>query len=119
MGVYAVDKSFNGRAGRIGDLKFGADAGEQLFDRQLGIEEIGDIARLRNLLEQAAADRGFARADLAGKQHEPAVAADAVEQMRKRLLVAFAHVQVARVGREREGRFAKAKVTTIHISGSW
>ncbi len=96
------------------DAKLGAGiALQQLLDRQPGIEEIGDVAGLRNLLEQAPANRSLTSSDLAGQQDKTAVAADAVEQMRERLLVAFAHVQVAWIGREGEGRFAEAEIIEI------
>ena len=115
IGVDIVDKCFDGRAaGRIGDAKFRADGGQQFFHRELGIEDISDVAIWRDLFEQAAANRRFSRADFAREQHESAVAADAIEQMGKRLLVALAHVEVAGVGRDGEWRFAEAEVFTVH-----
>ena len=100
--------------GRAGDAEFNADGREQFLDRQLGIEDVGHIAGCRDLLEQAAAYRGLARTHFAGEQHEAAVAIHAIEQMRQRLLVALAHVEIARVRRDRERRFGEAKVTQVH-----
>jgi ribosomal protein L13E len=69
---------------------------------------------LRNLLEQAARDRGLAGADLAGEQYEPAFATDPVEQMRQGVLVALAHVKVTRRWRDGERGFSEAEVIQIH-----
>ena len=98
----------------IGDAEFDADGREQFLHRQLGIEDIGHVAGRGNLLQQAAAYRGLARAHLAREQHEAAVAAHAIEQMRQRLLVALAQVEIARVRRNGERRFGEAKVLLVH-----
>ena len=113
--VDAVDEHLDaGIAGRVGDAEFDADGREQFLHRQLGVEDVGDIAGFRNLLEQAAADGRLARSDLAGEQDESAIAAHAVEQVRERLLVALAQVEVARVRRNGERRFGEAKVALVH-----
>jgi hypothetical protein len=115
VGVDAIDEYLRaGIAGRIGDAEFDADGREQFAHRQIGIENIGYIAVPGNLLQQAAAYRGLARPHFTRKQHEPATAIHAVEQMRQRLLVALAQVKIARVRRDGERRFGEAKVLLVH-----
>ena len=68
-------------------------------------EHFRDIDAIRQLLEQASADRGLAGSHLAGQQNEAATHADAVEQMGQGLLVALAHEEIARVRRDRKRFF--------------
>ena len=91
-----------------------ADRLQQLGDRELRVEDVGDVAALGDLLEEAAADGRLAGADLAREQHEAATSADAVEQVRERLAVALAHEEVARVRRERERLLPEAEEPRIH-----
>ena len=91
-----------------------ADRLQQLDHGELRIEDVGDVAALRDLLEEAAADGRLAGADLAREQHEAAAAADAVEQVRQRLAVALAHVEVARIRRERERLLLQAEEPHVH-----
>src|SRR5690606_26943637 len=75
---------------------------------------------LRQLFEQQPAQRGLAGADLAGQLDETAAAAlaDAVQQVRERVPVAFAQKHEARVGRDRERWLAEPVVVEIHPGGS-
>jgi len=87
---------------------------QQLQHRELGVEDVGDVAALGHLLEEAAAHRGLAGADFAGQQHEAAAAAHAVQQVGQRLAVALAHEQVARVGRDREWLALQTEMGRVH-----
>ena len=78
------------------------------------------MQRSGSLLEEAAAHRGLAGADLAGEQHEAAAAAHAVQQVRQRLAVALAHEEVARIRRDRERPLLQPEVTLVHRrQGYW
>ena len=96
------------------DAEFVADRLQQFGDGQFRIEDVRDIAVGGHLLEKAAADRGLAGADLAGQQDEAAAAADAVQQMRQRLAMTFAHEQVARIGRDRKRRLLQTEKMGVH-----
>ena len=61
-------------------MVFFADRLQQFLNAHQRIEDEGDVDVLRQLFEHAAADRRFAGADLAGKQHDAAIALDPVEQ---------------------------------------
>jgi hypothetical protein len=97
------------------DAVFVAHRQQQLFHRQLGIEDVGEPAIGGNLLDEAAAHGGLAGPDFAGQQHEAAAAAHAVEQVRQRFPMAFAHEQIARVGGDRKRRLLEAEVMRVHV----
>ena len=67
----------------------------------------------RELLEEAAAQRRLAGADLAGQQHDAATA-EAVAQVRQRLAMALAQVQIARIGRDRERLALESEMLRVH-----
>jgi len=94
--------------------EFGTDGREQLCHRQLGIEDVGDIAGCGNLFEQAAAYRSLAGSYFACEQHKSAAAIHAIEQMRECFLVALAHIEITRVRRYGERRFGEVKVALVH-----
>jgi hypothetical protein len=115
VGIDAIDEYLDARiARRVGDAEFVADARQELGHRQPGIENVGDVAGVGNLLQQAAAHRRLARAHLTGQQDEPAIAAQTVKQMSERLLVAAAHVEITRIGRDGKWRFGKAEIALVH-----
>jgi hypothetical protein len=91
-----------------------ADGLQKLHHGELRVEDVGDVAALRDLLEEAPAHRRLAGADLAREQDEAAAAADAVEQVRQRLAVALAHVEITRVRRERERLLLQAEEAHVH-----
>ncbi len=101
-------------AGRDRHAELVADGLQQLERAELRVEDVGDVAALRDLLEEAAHDGGLAGADLAGQQHEAAAALQPVEQVRQRLAVALAHVEEARVRRDREGFALQAEGGGVH-----
>jgi hypothetical protein len=87
---------------------------QQLAHGEPRVEHIGHVAVLGDLLQEAAAHRGLAGADLAGQQHEAAAATQTVEQMGQRLAVTLAHVEIARVGGDGEGLLAETEVLGVH-----
>ena len=101
-------------AARHGDVELVADRLQQLDHRELGIEDVGDVAVGRDLLQEQAAHRGLAGADLARQQHEAAPAAQPIEQVGQRLPVALAHEQVARVRRDGERLALQPEIWRIH-----
>jgi hypothetical protein len=114
-GVQRVDVVLHRlRAGRHGRVELVADGLQQLGDGELRIEDVGDVAVRRNLLQEAAADSGLAGADLAGEQHEAAAAVQPVEQMRQRLAVPLAHEEIVRVRRDGERRLLQAEEGRVH-----
>ena len=96
------------------NVKLAADGLEQVTDRELGIEDVGDPAALGDLLQEAAADGGLAGADLTAEQHEAATAANAVEKVRQRLPMALAHEEVARVGCDGERVLLQPEEIGVH-----
>ena len=117
--VQRVEVVLDGRRARArrldGDAELVADRLQQLDHRQLRIEDVGDVAALGDLLEEAAADGRLAGADLAAQQDEAAAAAEAVEQVRERLAMALAHEQVARIGRDRERLLLQPEELRVHV----
>src|SRR6185295_19818946 len=82
IAVDAVDEDFDAVVPwRKGDAEFDAEGREQFPDRQVGIEDVGDVAIGRDLLEQTAAYRRLARTHFAGEQHEATVAVEPIQQM--------------------------------------
>jgi hypothetical protein len=96
------------------DMQLVAHGLQQLLRRQARIEDVGQAAVRGHLLDEAAADRGLAGADLAGEQHEAAAAADPVQQVRQCFAVPLAHEQVARIGGDRKWRVRELEVVVVH-----
>ena len=101
------------------DAELLAHRAQQLHHRELRVEDVRHVAALRDLLQEAAAHRRLAGTDFAAEQHEPAAAAQAVEQVRQRLAMALAHEQKARVWRDREGLVLQAEVLRVHGGGGY
>ena len=102
----------------VGHMELVADRLQQLDRGELGVEDVGDVAMLGNLLEQAATDGGLAGADFAGQHHEAAATAlHAVEQVRQRLAMALAHEQETGVRRDRERLVLQAEEGRVHGPG--
>ncbi len=95
-------------------LQLVADALQEFGGRHPRVQDQRDIAVGRELLQQAAQHRGLAGADLAGELDEAAGLADAVGQVRQRLRVALAEVEVARVRRDRERLFVQPEKASVH-----
>ena len=113
--VQCVDRAFQAAAAlRARDAEVVADRRDELLHRKQRIENERRVHLGRQPLEQCADHHGLARADLARQLHEAAALADAVEQMRERLLVAGREVEVARIRGEREGIFPKPEVARVH-----
>jgi len=122
--VERVDVVLDGRHARplvpVGNVELRAHGLQQFLDRELGIEDVGHVAAIGQLLEEAAAHGGLAGADVAGQKHEPSPALHAVEKMRERFPVPLAHEEVARIGRDREGPLLQAEVALVHgRQGYW
>jgi hypothetical protein len=94
-----------------------ADGEQELGGGHARIENHRDIGVLRDARQQRAHDRGLAGAHLAGQLNETAGLVDAVEQVRQRLRVTLAQVQIARVRRDREGLFDEAEKARVHGGG--
>ena len=113
------------RLASCGDVELLADRLQQLADRQPGVEDVGHAAAGRNLLQKAAADGGFAGADVARQQHKATTRAaraagpgagrgHAVQQVCQRLTVALTHEQKTRIGRNGERVLRQAQVVRVH-----
>ncbi len=79
-----------------------ADAQQKFRGRDPRIQDDRDVGVLRHARQQRAHDGRLAGADLAGQLHETAGLVDAVQQVRERLGVPLAQVEIARVRRDRE-----------------
>ena len=93
-----------------------ADGEQELRRRHLRIEDQGDLGVLRRLRQQRAHDGGLAGADLAGELHEAAGLVDAVQQVRQRLGVPLAEVEIARIRSDRERLLVEAEKGQIHAT---
>ena len=82
--------------------------------RELRIEDERDLGAGLDALEQRAAERRLAGADLAGDRDEALAVLDAVEQVGERLAVRVGEEEVSGVGREREGLLAQAVELGVH-----
>ncbi len=100
--------------GRHLQVQFLADRQQELRRRDARVQDQRDFGMARQLLEQAADDRRLAGADLARQLDEAARLVDAVQQVRQRLGVPLAEVQVARVRRDRERFFLEAEKARVH-----
>jgi hypothetical protein len=96
------------------NAEFVTDRSQKFDHRLFRIEDVRDIAVCRNLLQEEAAYRRLACTDLAGQEHEPATAIQAVQKVRQRLPMPLAHEEVARVRCDREGNLAEAKESGVH-----
>src|SRR2546425_976616 len=74
----------------------------QLEPREARVEQVRDLGIRTETLEQCAAERGLAGADLAGNRNETLALLDPVEQMGERLAMRGGEVEIARIGREGE-----------------
>ena len=101
---------------RHADAELLADGEQELRRGHARIEDQRDLGVLRRLRQERAHDGGLAGADLAGELHEAAGLVDAVQQVRQRLGVPLAQVQVARIGRDRERLFVEAEERQVHAS---
>ena len=100
------------------DSQLIADSGKQLHRIECGVENNGDIGVLRQLLKQAAVNRGLASAHLSRQQNKAAASADAIEQVRQSIPVTGTHKEIARIDRYRKGRFCKPEILVVHAAGS-
>ena len=114
VAVERVDIGLDRRRSGHGQTEFIAHRLQQFGLAEPGVEDVSHLAARRQLLEETATDGGLARADLARQQHEATSTAHAVEQMRQRLTVALAHVEVTRIGCDRERRLRQTKEWQVH-----
>ena len=66
------------------------------------------------LFQQAAAHRGFARADLTGQQDATAFAVEAINQMSECFTVLFGHIKIARVGGDGKRSLLEIELRVVH-----
>ena len=115
MLVQRVDEQLAARRGsRIGDAQLVAQRGQELDVRELRVQDERHVHARRQLLEQAAAERRLAGADLPRELHETTTFTDPVEQVRERLTVRPAHVEIARVGRDRKRGLDETEIGGVH-----
>ena len=74
--------------------------------------------RLIELLEERAAQRRLAGADVAGEDDEAFLAADRLPHLLQRDVVRFAAVQKARIRRQAERRLNEPVVVLVHAAWS-
>src|SRR6185295_5122045 len=91
-----------------------ADRQQELGRRNPRVQDQRNVGVLGQLLEQAADDRRLAGADLTRELDETTGLVDAVEQVRERLRVPLAQIQVAWVRGDRERLFVQAKKARVH-----
>ena len=118
VGVQTVDQRLDGATLRRLDPQFLGNRREEFPGRQLGIEDQRDVRLVRQLLEQAADQRGLAGTDFAGELNESAALGNAVEQVGQRVGMALAHVQVARVRSDGKGFFRQSEKLGVHAGKS-
>ena len=87
---------------------------QQLFDRQERIEDERGERGLVELLEEGAAQRGLAGADVAGEDDEALLAADRLPHLLQRDVVRLASVQEPRIRRQAERRLNEPVVLLVH-----
>ena len=102
---------------RVGDVQLITNAGQQLAGIQARIEDQRDVDVFRELVEQRPAKRGLAGSHLAGEHDKAAADTDPVQQMRQRLPMLGAEIQIAGIGRDRKGKLGKPKVLGVHAPG--
>ena len=125
-----LDRGRVAGCGRQRDVELFADGLQQFGDGELGVEDVGHMAALRDLLKEAAADGGLAGANVTCEQHKapartaayatvgPVGPSHAVQQVRQRLAVALAHEEVAWVRGNGERVLRQPEVLRIHSSSS-
>ena len=117
-GIQGVDVVLDGfhprHIGLVGHAKLVADGAQQFPHGELGVEDVGHIAVLRDLLQKAAAHRGLARAHLACQQHEAAACIQPIEQVGQGLSVPLAHEKIARVRGNRKRRVLETEERGVH-----
>ena len=96
------------------NTEFLAQRLEQFVDRQARIQDERNVEIVRDLVDQTANQRGFAGADFAGDQHEAAVGAQSVHQVRQRFAMTFAQIQETRIGRDRKRFLLESVVVVVH-----
>jgi len=114
--VQRVDHLLDAVAIGFGDLQTQllADGLQKLDGRDPRIEYDRHVRMMRHAGQQGAHHRSLAGAHLAGELDEPAGFVDAVQQMRERLGVALAQIEIARIRRDGEGLFAETEEAGIH-----
>ena len=103
------------RAVRHADAEFLADGLQEIQRREPRIDDQGDFRVLGRARQQRADRGGLAGADLAGQLDEAAGFIDAVDQVRQRIGMVAAQVQVTRVRRDRKGFFGDAEEGEVHV----
>src|SRR4030095_1659517 len=88
---------------------------EQLLNRESRIENERNIEISGYAIDQASDERRFAGTDLTSDEHETTVCGESVHQVRQRFAVAFAQVQEARIGSDREGLLFEPEVVIVHV----
>ena len=91
---------------------------EQLFNRQEWVENQRREGGLVKLFEQRAAQRGFARADVAGQDDEALFATNRLPHLLQGDVVGFAAVQKPRIRRQAERRLNEPVVVLVHAAWS-
>ncbi len=93
-----------------------ANGSQQFLGTDLGIQHHRDIGVARQLIQQAARNRGFAGAYFTGQQHKTAVCLKSVQQMRQRFPVPFTHVEKTGIGRDGKGGLFESEIVVVHES---
>ena len=114
-----VDERLDAAGGALRHLhvQLVADGEQELRGRDARVQDQRDVAVRRQLLQEAAQHGRLAGADLAGELDEAAGLADAVGEVRERLGVPLAEVEVARVRRDRERLFVQPEEARVHDEG--
>ncbi len=118
MLVESVDQGLARALGRKIELELLENRREKYGSRDLGIQYQRDIGLLGQLLEERSHERRLARADLARELDEAAAVRNTVDQVRQRVGMALAQIEVARIGRDRKRLLSQAKELRVHRLGS-
>ena len=118
IAVQRVDPRAHRGVGRRGDCELVANDLEELECGELRIQDQRDLGPRGQLLEQAPDQRRLAGADLAGQLDEAAALGDPVDEVRERVGVPRAHVEIARVGRYRERLLVESEELAVHAANS-
>ena len=95
-------------------VQFFADRRQEFRARQLGVQDDRHVGELGKLLEQGTDEGRLAGAHFAGELDEAAAFLDAVDEVRERLPVPLAQVEVAGIGGDREWLLVKAEEAGVH-----
>jgi hypothetical protein len=98
----------------IGNFQLVTQGGKQLHRRQFWIEDESNFYFIGGLLEETTTDRRLPGAYLSAEQNESPLAAQSEEKVRKGFPVPLAHIEITRIGRNREWGLFKAKIIKIH-----